>query len=89
MSLEGTALKFAGGLVVSAFVALSGVVWSNHTDNSTQEVRLQYLETMLTAVEELNDTLVITNQSVAILNVKLAVLKEELADVEDAINESE
>lgn len=75
---EPTVVKVVSGLIVSAFLTIGGVSYTNKNVNDTQDVRIDQLETAGQLIGTLSSQLALTNQNIAVLNERLNNLKERL-----------
>lgn len=79
-----TIVKVVGGALLSAFLTVGGLSYSNKTDITTQQIRIERLERQELLISGLTDQLALTNQNIAILNVKLANLQEDLDELKES-----
>ena len=75
---DPTITKIVGGAVLSAFLTVGGLSYSNKNTNDTQDVRLAQLEKSQELIADLTKELALTNTNIAVLNARLEALKEKL-----------
>lgn len=78
---EPTVVKIVGTTIISAFLTIGGLAYTNKNANDTQDVRLTQLERSQELITTLTAQLAVTNQNIAVLNERLVTLKEQLNDL--------